>query len=50
MLFVAGLILLLAPAAAENHESRTQPHHFPGGPNGRIIGAQLHEPGLLAGG
>ena len=50
MLFLAGLLLLLAPASAQDSESRTQPLHFHGGANGWIIGAQSHEPGFLAGG
>ena len=50
MLFVAGLLLLRAPASAQGTESRTRPPHFPGSRKGWIIGAQSHEPGFLAGG
>jgi uncharacterized protein YjeT (DUF2065 family) len=50
VLFLAGLLLLLAPVSARHHESRTQPLHFPDCAIGWIMGAQSHEPGFLAGG
>jgi len=50
VLFLAGLLLLLAPASAQDSECRTQSLHFHGGANGWIIGAQSHEPTFLAGG
>jgi hypothetical protein len=50
VLFLAGLLLLLAPASAQDGKSRIDPLHFHGGANGWIMGAQSHEPGFLAGG
>jgi len=38
MLFVAGLILLLAPASAQDCDSRTEPLHFHGGASGWTSG------------
>jgi len=49
LLFVAGLLLLLAPARAQD-QSGTGAHHFPDGGNGWIMGSQSHEPVCLAGG
>ena len=50
MLFLAGVLLLLAPASAQNDESRLQTVPFPCAGNGWIIGAQSHEPGFVGGG
>ena len=50
LLFVAGLLLLFAPAHAEGDQSRFCPAHFPWGANGWIMGAQSHQPCSLAGG
>jgi len=49
VLFLAGLLLLLAPASAQDGESICQPAHFLGGANGWIMGAQSHQPGSAAG-
>jgi len=50
LLFVAGLLLLFAPAKAEDGQSWLRPADFSGGANGGIMGAQSHQPGSLAGG
>lgn len=49
VLFVAGLLLLFAPASAQE-ESRLQRVHSHSGGDGRIMGAQSLQASLLAGG
>ena len=49
LLFVAGLLLLLAPAGAQD-QSGHGTHHFPDEANGWIMGSQSHEPVSVAGG
>ena len=50
VLFLAGLLLLFAPASAQDGESRCQPAPFPGGGNGWIMVGQLPQPDFPAGG
>lgn len=49
-LFVAGLLLLFAPAHARRDHSRCEPEHFLNGVHGWIMSAQSHEPESPAGG
>jgi len=48
VLFVAGLLLLFAPASAQDGESRCHPVHFPRGGNGWIMVGQSHQPDFPA--
>jgi len=48
VLFLAGLLLLLAPASAQDGESRCHPVHFPRGGNGWIMVGQSHQPDFPA--
>ena len=49
-LFLLGLVLLFAPAPAEDQQSCAPTIHFLCGDNGRIIGSQSRKPISLAGG
>ena len=49
-LFLLGLLLLFAPAQAEDQQSCFRTIHFLCGDNGRIIGSQSRKPISLAGG
>lgn len=49
ILFLAGLLLLLAPANAQD-QSRRDVQSSPAAPHGWIMGAQSHEPVSLPGG
>jgi len=48
VLFVAGLLLLFAPASAQDGVSRCQPVPFPGGAHGWIMVGQSHQPDFSA--
>ncbi len=50
VLFLAGLLLLLAPGPIHSEPSCRRQMHFPRGVNGRIMSAQFTEPASLAGG
>lgn len=45
ILFLAGVLLLLAPASAQDEDSHLS---FPSPSNGWIMGAHSHEPGFFA--
>jgi hypothetical protein len=48
-LFLAGLLLLFAPASAQGDDSRFSPAPFPGGANGWIMGAHSPQSESVAG-
>ncbi len=48
VLFLAGLLLLFAPASAQDGESRCSPVPSPGGGNGWIMVGQSHQPDFPA--
>jgi hypothetical protein len=46
VLFLAGLLLLFAPASAQDSRSRIRTPDFPDAANRWIMGAHSHEPGF----